>query len=101
MSTFVDGRRAFEAAESIEAAAVIIDVKLPGMDGFELLERLRRTATYGGIPILMLTSAGKQQEVVRAFELGASDHMSKPFAAAELVARVRRLIRGHAAIPRR
>jgi two-component system OmpR family response regulator/two-component system alkaline phosphatase synthesis response regulator PhoP len=72
---------------------VLLDVKMPGMDGFEVLERLRKTPSYVDVPIVMLTSMGSEADVVRGFRLGADDYMLKPFSPTELVARLRRLLR--------
>jgi DNA-binding response OmpR family regulator len=80
------------AAESAFDLA-ILDVKVPGMDGFELLARLRSMPHLVGVPILMLTGLGGEEDVVRGLEIGANDYMVKPFSPAELLARVRRLAR--------
>jgi len=74
---------------------MIIDVVLPGMGGFELLSSLRRVPAYADLPILMLTFAGRERDVVRALSLGATDYMLKPFSTGELVDRVQLLIREH------
>jgi len=87
------GSAAFEAALAETPDLVILDVKMPGMDGFEVLERLRRTPAYLSIPIIMLTSMGSEADVVRGFRLGADDYILKPFSPTELSARVRRLLR--------
>ena len=87
------GSAAFEAALAETPDLVILDVKMPGMDGFEVLERLRRTPAYRAIPIIMLTSMGSEADVVRGFSLGADDYILKPFSPTELSARVRRLLR--------
>ena len=72
---------------------MILDVKMPGLDGFEVLERLRKSPRYANIPIIMLTSMGQEADVVRGFRLGADDYILKPFSPTELSARVRRLLR--------
>jgi diguanylate cyclase (GGDEF)-like protein len=93
---YADGASAYQGALEVTPALVILDVKMPGMDGFEVLERLRKTPTYAEVPIVLLTSMGSEADVVRAFQLGADDYILKPFSPAELVARARRLIsRGH------
>ncbi len=90
---FGNGEDAYHAALDKTPALVILDVKMPGMDGFEVLERLRMTPSYATIPIMMLTSMGSDADVVRGFELGADDYMLKPFSPTELLARLRRLLR--------
>ncbi len=74
------------------ASLFVLDVKLPGMDGFQLLQRLRERPEFTEVPVLMLTSLGSEQDIVRAFQLGANDYMTKPFSSAELRARIHRLV---------
>jgi diguanylate cyclase (GGDEF)-like protein len=88
-----NGRDAYEGAIEATPDLVILDVKMPGMDGFEVLERLRRTPSYASVPIILLTSMGSEADVVRGFELGADDYVLKPFSPVELSARVWRLLR--------
>ncbi|MDA1104292.1 MAG: response regulator [Gemmatimonadetes bacterium] len=90
---YANGREAYEAALEETPALVILDVKMPGMDGFEVLERLRRTPSYSSVPIILLTSMGSEADVVRGFQLGADDYVLKPFSPIELSARVFRLLR--------
>ncbi|MBT8404439.1 MAG: response regulator [Gemmatimonadetes bacterium] len=89
---FEDGEEALEAARSRAFALGLFDVKLGGMDGFELLQRVRALEHFRGVPILMLTSMGKEADVVRGFDLGADDYVLKPFSPVELVARINRLL---------
>ena len=88
---FLNGEDAFRWASGSSFDLAILDVKVPGMDGFELLERLRAIPRLESVPIIMLTSLGSEADVVRGLELGANDYMLKPFSPAELLARVRRL----------
>lgn len=88
-----NGREAYEGALEETPALVILDIKMPGMDGFEVLERLRRTPSFSGVPIILLTSMGSESDVVRGFQLGADDYILKPFSPIELSARVWRLLR--------
>jgi DNA-binding response OmpR family regulator len=89
---FTDGVQALAAVEGKPLALAILDIKVPGMDGFELLDRLRRSTFGAGVPIIMLTALGAEQDVVRGFALGADDYMVKPFSPAEVMARVQRLL---------
>lgn len=93
VSHFVDGESALAVAPSTDWSAAILDVKMPVMDGFELLERLRALPNFREVPILILTSLGNEADLVRGFALGASDYVVKPFSPTEVVARVRRLVR--------
>lgn len=90
---FTDGAAALMGAPDVDVSLAILDVKMPGIDGFELLERLRQMSPYRKIPIVMLTSMGSEKDIVRGFESGADDYIMKPFSPIELLARVRRLIR--------
>lgn len=90
---FSDGAEAFQSAASIQPHLMILDVKMPGMDGFELLERLRAQPIFERTPVLMLTSMGDESNVVKGLALGADDYILKPFSPVELVARVHRHLR--------
>jgi len=87
-----DGSRAMELAGEIEPAAIILDLTLPGMDGWEILRRLRQHPTLGATPVLLVTGQGGEENTVRGFQMGADDFVTKPFSVAELRARVRRQI---------
>ena len=73
---------------SFEPEMLIVDLKLPEMDGFEILERLRRDPKYSFIPVIVITSRDELSEKLRAFELGADDYVVKPFQPEELLARI-------------
>lgn len=73
------------------AEVVVLDIGLPGIDGFEVVRRLR--ARGNRVPVLLLTARDAIEDRVRGLELGADDYLVKPFATAELVARVRALVR--------
>jgi DNA-binding response OmpR family regulator len=87
-----DGHQADELLDTLPPPAVVIlDVMLPFVDGFTLVERLRRTPGWASVPVIMLTSKSQESYVVRAFGAGVNDYVIKPFRPEELVARVRRL----------
>src|SRR6185369_16808767 len=67
---------------------LIVDLKLPGMDGFQILERLRRDSKFSHIPVIVITAKDELSEKLKAFELGADDYLVKPFQPEELVARM-------------
>ena len=73
---------------SFEPEMLIVDLKLPEMDGFEILERLRRDPRFSHIPVIVITSKDELSEKLKAFELGADDYVVKPFQPEELVARM-------------
>jgi CheY-like chemotaxis protein len=83
----VDGQRAQQMLTQPPPAVVVLDVMLPFVGGFELIERFRGTPEWARVPILMLTSKANENYVVRAFGAGVSDYMTKPFRPEELAAR--------------
>lgn len=85
------GEQAVLAARQEAFDLVILDIGLPGMDGYEVLRRLRGAG--GATPVLVLTARDQIEDRVRGLDLGADDYMAKPFAMPELTARVRALIR--------
>jgi CheY-like chemotaxis protein len=86
-----DGVEALAIAAGHQYDVIVIDVKMPRLDGFSVVTRLRASALHAKTPILMLTALGGSQDVVRGFDLGVDDYMRKPFSPAELVARIERL----------
>lgn len=88
---YKDGAEALESISGLGASVVVLDASLPGAEGFEVLRRLRESPSFAGIPVLVLTF-GSEHDAARAFKLGASDSLGKPFPVEELVARVVRLI---------
>jgi DNA-binding response OmpR family regulator len=86
-----NGAEALVWAATYPYDAVVLDVVLPGMDGVEVCARLRASGV--GCPILMLTARDQLQDRVSGLDAGADDYLAKPFAAAELLARIRALLR--------
>ena len=85
-----DGEEGLFKAESYDYDAIVLDIMLPGIDGWELLRRLRKTKKT---PVLMLTARDAVRDRVRGLDTGADDYLVKPFELAELLARLRALIR--------
>jgi len=85
------GERAVDAARSTAYDLVLLDVMLPGADGFTTCRRLRDHGA--GMPVLMLTARGDVDDRIRGLDSGADDYLAKPFSLAELLARVRALLR--------
>ncbi len=86
-----DGEDALHRAIESDYDAVLLDVMLPGMDGFALCEQLRRRGRW--VPVLMLTARDAVEDRIRGLDVGADDYLVKPFAFGELLARLRALIR--------
>jgi two-component system, OmpR family, response regulator CpxR len=85
-----DGRRGLERATRSSYELVILDVMLPGMDGFQVLRTLRKESR---VPVIMLTARGEDVDRIIGLELGADDYLPKPFNPKELAARIRAIIR--------
>jgi two-component system response regulator CpxR len=85
-----DGKTGLERALQGNYALVVLDVMLPGMDGFEILRRLRQQTR---LPVLMLTARGEDVDRIIGLELGADDYLPKPFNPRELAARIRAILR--------
>jgi len=86
-----DGCTALELAESYDFDVVVLDVMLPGVDGYGVAQRLRRGRN--NVPILMLTARDAVPDITKGLDSGADDYLTKPFAFAELLARIRALTR--------
>ncbi len=86
-----DGEDGYYVASSTDYDLVILDIMIPKMDGFQVLRRLR--ARKPAVPVLVLTARGSVEDRVRGLDLGADDYLVKPFAVAELTARIRALLR--------
>lgn len=86
------GEEALRTLETERPDVVLLDILMPGMDGYEVCRRIRDDARTAVLPVVMITASG-QQEKVRATEAGADDFVAKPFDQAELLARVRSLVR--------
>lgn len=85
-----DGRKGLAAALGGNFDMLVLDVMLPGLDGFEILKRVRRESR---LPVLMLTARGEDEDRIIGLDLGADDYLPKPFNTRELVARIRAIMR--------
>jgi len=89
-----DGEEALAAASRLRPDLVILDVMLPGLDGFEVCRRLRERPGLAGLKILLLTARGRDVDRVRGLEEGADAYVSKPFSTRELMRMVAELLEG-------
>lgn len=94
VETYADGTECWERLAETDAPpdALVLDVVLPGVDGFTLLKRVRNHDHYHDVPVVMLTACGSESDVMHAFDLGADDYLTKPFSPSEVSARLRRLL---------
>jgi len=88
-----DGRTGLAAAQARRYDLILLDIRLPEIDGFEVCQRLRQDGNF--TPILMLTARNQPDDVVYGLKLGADDYVTKPFDLAELLARIEGLLRRH------
>lgn len=89
-----NGLDAMDAVATERFGMIMLDVQMPGADGFAVLDRIRSSAELADVPIVLVTAVGSEGDVVRGFALGADDYILKPFSPAELTARVKRLTNG-------
>ncbi|MCP4538989.1 MAG: response regulator transcription factor [Chloroflexi bacterium] len=85
-----DGKTAIELVANEEPNLVILDIRMPGMDGYEVCRRVREFST---VPVIMLTAMAEDADKVKGLNIGADDYVTKPFSAAELLARVEAVLR--------
>ncbi|NPA91997.1 MAG: response regulator transcription factor [Chloroflexi bacterium] len=89
----IEAENAFEALEKVRNElpdVVILDVAMPGMDGFEALQRIRE---FSDVPVIMLTVRDDEEDRIRGLDLGADDYVTKPFSPRELASRIRAVLR--------
>ncbi|MDQ0464629.1 two-component system OmpR family response regulator [Caulobacter ginsengisoli] len=87
------GYEAIHGIAEIRPAGVILDVNMPGLDGFSVLKQLKQTPQTASIPVMMLTARNAPDDVQKAIGLGARDFLAKPFSDTQLLSRVARLVR--------
>lgn len=92
-----DGLEALAALETSIPDVALLDVDMPGVSGYQVLEAMRASVTHVETPVLFVTARGTPGDVIEGLELGASDYLAKPFNARELVARVHAVLRAKAA----
>jgi putative two-component system response regulator len=91
-----DGPGALEVVDTVRPDVVLLDVQMPGMDGYEVCQRIRANAKLRFLPIVMITATSRTEDRVKALDWGADDFMTKPVERTELVARIRSCLRMNA-----
>ena len=90
---FEDGLSFWEALGKDKPELIVLDVMLPGMDGIEILAKMKESAEFCNIPVIMATAKGQEYDRIHGLDLGADDYMVKPFSIMELVSRVKAVLR--------
>lgn len=90
---FADGSSFWEAVQRERPDLVVLDIMLPGVDGVELLRRIRERPELSAIPVVMATAKGAEYDKVQSLDLGADYYLTKPFGVMELVSRVKAVLR--------
>ena len=91
-----DGPTALALFEQEDPGLLIVDIGLPGMDGYEVIRRIR---LYSGVPIVILSIRDEEQDIAKGLELGADDYITKPFSHLQLLARIQAVLRRAASTP--
>jgi two-component system phosphate regulon response regulator PhoB len=99
VSTAASGPEALAAVRELRPALVVLDLMLPGLSGYEVIEQLRADRELAATPVLMLTARREEADRLKGFSLGADDYLTKPFSAPELVLRVGAILRRTRAAP--
>jgi DNA-binding response OmpR family regulator len=87
-----DGEEALSLIQSTRPALAVLDIMMPKLNGYEVTRRVRSDPAFGGMPVLLLTASVQEGAASVGFEVGADDHMRKPFSPQELVVRVRSML---------
>ena len=98
---FRDGLELFRALESNRPDLITLDIMLPGMDGIEILKKLRSNPATERIPVIMASAKGTEYDKVLGLDLGADDYLVKPFSMMEMVSRIRAVLRRAAPVEKK
>lgn len=93
VTTAYDGESGLKAAQEGKPNLILLDVMMPGIDGFQVLSRLRRDEKTANIPVVMLTARGETKAIMKSQQLHAMDHLIKPCEPEELLSTVKRFAR--------
>lgn len=92
VTTAEDGETALLRISETEPDLVLLDISLPGISGFDVLDHLRKDERFARLPVIMLTAHGREVEKEKGMALGADDYITKPFSTQALVQKVRNLL---------
>ncbi|MCD8514209.1 MAG: response regulator [Nitrincola sp.] len=92
VTTAEDGETALIRLNDTEPNLVLLDISLPGISGFDVLEQIRKDERFTRLPVIMLTAHGREVEREKGMALGADDYITKPFSTQALVQKVRNLL---------
>jgi len=95
----MDGAEGLEMVRQERPDAVVLDIMLPRLNGFEVAKKLKSDPTTESIPVLILSAKGESESRIKGLELGAEDYLPKPFSPRELVLRIKALLRRSASVP--
>lgn len=90
---FEDGSLCWEALKTEKPELILLDVMLPGIDGIEILSRMKASAELKDVPVIMATAKGQEYDRIKGLDLGADDYIVKPFSVLEMVSRVKAVLR--------
>jgi DNA-binding response OmpR family regulator len=90
--TAINGDDCMQKVAEQRPDLIILDVMMPGRDGFEVCKTLKKHPDYAGIPVILLSARGREHDRERGLSLGAADFMTKPYSPANLIRRVRELL---------
>ena len=87
-----NGQKALDALEDSSFSAVILDGKMPVMDGFSTLRKIRQTPRLKSLPVIMVTAMGSEENIIKGYQYGANDYILKPFSEEQLISRINSLL---------
>lgn len=90
---FEDGLSFWNALKKEKPNLIILDIMLPGMDGIEILTKMKESVEYSSIPVILASAKGQEYDRIRGLDLGADDYIVKPFSIMEMISRVKAVLR--------
>lgn len=90
---FEDGLSFWNALKKEKPNLIILDIMLPGMDGIDILTKMKESVEYSGIPVILASAKGQEYDRIRGLDMGADDYIVKPFSIMEMISRVKAVLR--------